>query len=59
MELHSARSVTASSGTSAISYMTTSTVVSKLGVLGVYETSLYDVYNLYDGKYYRVYTAKE
>ena len=55
---HSVRSTTKSSGSNTTSYMTTTTVVSKLGSSGVYRTSLYDMYNLYDGKYYISYNKK-
>ena len=54
---HSVYVVGASSGTTTTSYMTTARVVSKLGTQGVYETSLYDMYNLYSGVYYKPYTV--
>ncbi len=53
---HSVRSLTTSYGSSMTSYMTTTTVVSKLGPGGVYQTTLYDMYNLYAGKYYIAYS---
>lgn len=55
---HSACSTTTSQGSNMTSYMTTTRVVSKLGACGVYQTTLYDMYNLYDGKYYISYTKK-
>ena len=55
---HSVRSKTGSDGTSMVSYMTTTTVISKLGSYGVYQTTLYDMYNLYDGRYYISYNKK-
>lgn len=55
---HSVRSKMGSDGTSMVSYMTTTTVISKLGSYGVYQTTLYDMYNLYDGRYYISYNKK-
>jgi len=53
---HSAAARSASSGISAVSRMTTTTVESKFGSLGLYKTTLYDAYNYYSGVYYKGYT---
>lgn len=55
---HSLRSCNASSGTSTTAIQTTTYCLSKLGNMGLYRTSLYDMYLLYDGKSYHVYTEK-
>lgn len=55
---HSVRSISTSSGSNTTSWMTTTNVVSKLGTLGVYQTTLYDMYIFYSGTYYTVYTKK-
>lgn len=55
---HSLIAQTASSGSSATSRMTTTTVISKFGTYGVYESTLKDAYDMYDGTYYKVYTPK-
>ncbi len=52
---HSMITESASSGLSKTGRMSTTTVRSKLGSLGVYRTSLYDMYLYYSANYYHVY----